>query len=242
MIPAAMYEPLGIADDGEAKICCSPRWASTSSTATCSIRAARQHASTTSASTSFPARSTRTASSPTCSRATGRTSARSARSSRRTSTSRRDLPRFNFFDMSAPIFTRPRLLPASKINGAADRSRGHFRRLHHQPRRHQPVDRRHSQRHWPGHAACTARCCWAATSTSRQSSIAEHEAAGLPRIGIGPNTRIENAIIDKNARIGNNVIISPDGKALDVDHPLYYIRDGVVIIPKNGVVPHGTVI
>ena len=65
---------------------------------------------------------------------------------------------------------------------------------------------------------------------------------GQPRIGIGENTRIENAIIDKNARIGNNVFISPAGKPENVDHPLYFIRDGIVIIPKNGVVPHGTVI
>ena len=34
----------------------------------------------------------------------------------------------------------------------------------------------------------------------------------------------------------------PNGKADNVDHPLYYIRDGVVLIPKNGVVPHGTII
>jgi glucose-1-phosphate adenylyltransferase len=56
------------------------------------------------------------------------------------------------------------------------------------------------------------------------------------------NCRIENAIIDKNSRIGNNVVISPSGKPENADHPLYYIRDGIVIIPKNGVVPHGTVI
>jgi glucose-1-phosphate adenylyltransferase len=74
------------------------------------------------------------------------------------------------------------------------------------------------------------------------ASIAENEALGNPRIGIGSNTRVENAIIDKNARIGNNVTITPNGKPDNVDHPLYFIRDGIVIIPKNGVVPHGTVI
>src|SRR5205814_3619600 len=73
-------------------------------------------------------------------------------------------------------------------------------------------------------------------------SILEHEMMGKPRIGIGQNTRIENAIIDKNARIGDNVRISPAGKPENVDHALYYIRDGIVIIPKNGVIPHGMVI
>src|SRR5437660_394054 len=74
------------------------------------------------------------------------------------------------------------------------------------------------------------------------ASILENEVLGKPRIGIGQNTRVENAIIDKNARIGDNVVISPAGKPDDLDHPLFYIRDGIVIIPKNGVIPHGTVI
>jgi glucose-1-phosphate adenylyltransferase len=74
------------------------------------------------------------------------------------------------------------------------------------------------------------------------ASISENEARGNPRIGVGNNTRIENAIIDKNARIGDNVVITPADKAENVDHPLYYIRDGIVIIPKNGVIAHGTVI
>jgi len=73
-------------------------------------------------------------------------------------------------------------------------------------------------------------------------SIATAEKAGRPHMGIGSNCKIENAIIDKNARIGNDVTISPAGKPETVDHPLYYIRDGIVVIPKNGVVPHGTVI
>ena len=66
--------------------------------------------------------------------------------------------------------------------------------------------------------------------------------AGVPRMGIGKNARIENAIIDKNARIGDNVIISPVDKPENLDHPLYCIRDGVVVIPNTGVIPHGMVI
>ena len=61
-------------------------------------------------------------------------------------------------------------------------------------------------------------------------------------MGIGENCKIENAIIDKNARIGNNVTISPAGKPENHDDELYYIRDGIVVIPKDGVIPHGTVI
>src|SRR5205085_8264644 len=74
------------------------------------------------------------------------------------------------------------------------------------------------------------------------ASIVENEMAGRTRIGIGRNTVIENAIIDKNARIGSDCVITPADKAENVDHPLYYLRDGIVIIPKNGIIPDRTVI
>ena len=152
-----------------------------------------------------------------------------------------ELPRFNFFDMSAPIFSRPRYLPGSKVNGAQIE-----------------------------HAVITDGCIinpskikntivglrtFVGTGTELNRviilgcdfyesdiSIKQHEQAGNPRIGIGENCKIENAIIDKNARIGNNVKISPAGKPEHADHELYFIRDGIVIIPKNAVIPHGTVI
>ncbi len=152
-----------------------------------------------------------------------------------------ELPRFNFFDMTAPIFSRPRWLPASKINGAQ-------------------ID----------HAIISDGCIITNANISQSvigirsivspgshvhrtivlgsdyyesaTSIRENEARGNPRIGVGNNTRIENAIIDKNARIGDNVVITPANKPENVDHPLYFIRDGIVIVPKNGVIPHGTVI
>jgi glucose-1-phosphate adenylyltransferase len=152
-----------------------------------------------------------------------------------------ELPRFNFFDMSSPIFTRPRFLPGSKINGAqidhAVISDGCI--LNHAHIHHSIVGIRS--------------VVGAGTELNRvillgcdyyesNESIESNEKAGHPRIGVGSNCRIENAIIDKNARIGNNVVISPAGKPENADHPLYFIRDGVVIIPKNGIVPHGTVI
>ena len=152
-----------------------------------------------------------------------------------------ELPRFNFFDMSAPIFSRPRFLPGSKINGAQ-------------------ID----------HALVSDGCIINQSKISRSiiglrtlvgadtqlhrvvilgcdyyesiESIAEHERAGKPRVGIGSGCRIENAIIDKNARVGNNVVISPAGKPENLDHALYHIRDGVVIIPRNAMIPHGMVI
>jgi glucose-1-phosphate adenylyltransferase len=152
-----------------------------------------------------------------------------------------DLPRFNFFDMTAPIFTHPRWLPASKINGAqidhAVISEGCI--ISHAEVRQSVVGIRSiiSPGAWLNRTIMIG-----SDEYESAESIAESEAAGRPRIGIGLDTRIENAIIDKNARIGNRVVITPDGKPDHLDHAMYYIRDGIVIIPKNGVVPDGTVI
>jgi glucose-1-phosphate adenylyltransferase len=61
-------------------------------------------------------------------------------------------------------------------------------------------------------------------------------------VGIGAGCVIERAIIDKNARIGDGAVIRNQDNLQHFDGPGYYIRDGIVIIPKNGVVASGTVI
>jgi glucose-1-phosphate adenylyltransferase len=63
-----------------------------------------------------------------------------------------------------------------------------------------------------------------------------------PPIGIGAGSLIEGAIIDKNARIGRNVRIVNEARVREQDASNYYIREGIVIVPKNGVLPDGTVI
>src|SRR6266581_2241141 len=65
---------------------------------------------------------------------------------------------------------------------------------------------------------------------------------GIPDIGIGKGSVIRSAIIDKNAHIGENVRIINEERLQNFDGPGYYIRDGIVIVPKNGVLPVGTVI
>ena len=65
--------------------------------------------------------------------------------------------------------------------------------------------------------------------------------SGAP-VGIGKNCRIQGAIIDKNASIGDNVTIKPFPADAELDHSMYVVRDGIVIIPKNMVIPAGTVI
>ena len=63
-----------------------------------------------------------------------------------------------------------------------------------------------------------------------------------PAVGVGRNCNIENAIIDKNARIGDRVTINPAGKPDKVDAENYFIRDGIVVIPKDAIIPSDTVI
>ena len=150
-----------------------------------------------------------------------------------------ELPRFSFFDMSEPIFTRPRWLPGSKMNGGT-------------------VD--HAMlcdgciingAHIESSVIGIRSSIGTGTRITRTVMMGcdDYERIGspegtpaLPRMGIGRNARIENAIIDKNARIGNDVTITPAGKPENLDHELYYIRDGIVIIPKNAVIPDGTII
>jgi glucose-1-phosphate adenylyltransferase len=149
-----------------------------------------------------------------------------------------ELPRFNFFDMSAPIFSRLRFLPGSKINGAqidhAVVSDGCI--LNRATITHSIV----GVRSIVGSGTVLNRTVLMGSDYYESyESIVRNEKAGHPRVGIGANCFIEKTIVDKNARIGDNVVISPAGKPDKVDHPNYYIRDGIVIIPKNGVVPHG---
>jgi glucose-1-phosphate adenylyltransferase len=61
-------------------------------------------------------------------------------------------------------------------------------------------------------------------------------------IGIGANCHIEGAILDKNARVGENVTIRPFPRNTDIDNEKWYVRDGVVIIPKDTELPSGTII
>ena len=61
-------------------------------------------------------------------------------------------------------------------------------------------------------------------------------------LGIGPKCQIEGALIDKNARIGANVSIRPYPRGTELDSQDYFVRDGIVVIPKNSTLPSGIII
>ena len=75
-----------------------------------------------------------------------------------------------------------------------------------------------------------------------QAEIQENLRAGIPNIGVGKGTVIENAILDKSVRIGRNVVIRNHKGMPDEETDMYVSRDGVVVIPKNTIIPDGTII
>ena len=151
------------------------------------------------------------------------------------------LPPFNFFDAEAPIYTRPRYLPGSKlldcriqssiitegciINGATvtDSIVGIRSRIEHGARLE---------------GVLMMGADYYQTIDDMQRDID----ASHPRIGVGKNCFIRRAIIDKNARIGAGVQIVNEARASEFEGDGYFIRDGIVIIPKNGIIADGTVI
>ena len=146
------------------------------------------------------------------------------------------VPNYNFFDHLNPIYTYPRFLPASKINGAQVRSAiiadGCI------------ITDANIER-----AIIGIRSVIESGSSIRNSVLmgadfyqGEHPQSmfDAPPLGIGRHCVIEGAIIDKNARIGDGVVIRAEGKPANVDGANYYIRDGVVVIPKGAVIPAGT--
>ncbi|HEV3270990.1 MAG TPA: glucose-1-phosphate adenylyltransferase [Candidatus Methylacidiphilales bacterium] len=152
-----------------------------------------------------------------------------------------EVPKFNFFDTQAPIYTHARYLPASKI------VRGHIERaaiadgciIVDAKIEHSIIGIR--SRIETG-ASVKDSILMGLDDYETAEEIQAGIARGLPMLGVGKNTHIERAIVDKNARIGDNVRISPEGKPENHDGDNYYIRDGIVVVPKGGIIPSGTVI
>ena len=81
-----------------------------------------------------------------------------------------------------------------------------------------------------------------ADSDESPADRARNTAQGIPDMGIGANSTITGAIIDKNARIGERVCITNKDRGVEADETNYYIRDGIVVVPKDAVIPSGTVV
>jgi glucose-1-phosphate adenylyltransferase len=117
------------------------------------------------------------------------------------------VPPFDFYDTARPVYSNPRFLPATKIEGST-----------------------------------VENALVAEGSVIVQAEI-RHALVGIrARIGRGDDTVVRRAIIDKNARIGRGVRIVNEAGTQEKDGPGYFIREGIVIVPKNAAIPDGTVV
>jgi glucose-1-phosphate adenylyltransferase len=141
-------------------------------------------------------------------------------------------PPFNFYDPKAPIYTRARFLPGSIVEDSKLQDV-----LVAEGCRIRKADIAHS--------IIGIRSQIAEGSVIKDSILmgADYympkKHAEIP-IGIGKNCHIESAIIDKNVQVGDGVVIRTFPKDRDIDHELYYVRDGIVVIAKDTVIPPGT--
>lgn len=150
-------------------------------------------------------------------------------------------PPFDLFDAERPIFSRSRFLPGSVVENS---TLEHVLvaegcRIARSEIRHSIVGVR-SQIN--GGTRIINTILMGADYYKRPNDELEFDQVTDIPIGIGENCNIEGAIIDKNACIGDNVVIMPFPRGTEMTTENWAVRDGIVVIPKNSVIPSGTVI
>ena len=153
------------------------------------------------------------------------------------------IPKFNLFDAEAPVFTRARYLPPSKIEDTQinDSIVSDGCIITGAKVTNSVIGLR--SRISKG-AQIEASFIMGADFYQTFDDMRRDHGRGLPRLGIGEGSVVKHAIIDKNARIGSNARLLNEAGTPVSDGPngSYFIRDGIIIVPKNAVVPDGTVI
>lgn len=154
----------------------------------------------------------------------------------------RDKPAFEFYHPDGPIYTRMRFLPAARIAGATIKdsliSDGCV--VH--------SGTTISQSLLGIRSRLGERCriiesvIIGADRFETDAERDQNRANRVPNMNVGSDCHIERAILDKDCRLGNNVTINYRGKEPNVDGDCFFIRDGIVVIPKGMVVPDGKVI
>lgn len=152
------------------------------------------------------------------------------------------LPPFNFFEPTAPVYTHPRFLPPSKLNRCTVDHVviGDGSILTDSTLKHCVL----GVRAFVGEGSTLAdSIVMGSDYYETDAQLEGNVARGRPNLGVGRNCRIEGAIIDKNARIGDGCVLSAKGKADGTyANGAVIIRDGVLVVPKNAVLPPGTVV
>ncbi len=152
-----------------------------------------------------------------------------------------EIPDFNLFDNTKPVYTRARMLPPAKISGTtlektiiAEGSIILASRVENSVV---------GIRTRIGHGTTVVSSYLMGGDYFETLEEMNHAIArGIPKIGIGERCYIKNAIIDKNCRIGNDVRINGGPHLPNTDHSLYTVKDGIVVIKKGAIIPDGFVI
>ncbi|MHB8206173.1 glucose-1-phosphate adenylyltransferase [Mucilaginibacter sp.] len=151
-----------------------------------------------------------------------------------------DIPQFNLFDKNY-IFTRARMLPPSKMSGTqvdkAIIADGCIINASNITRSIIGIRTRIGLN-------TTIENCYVMGSDNYQTleQIEESKESDSPIMGIGDRCTIKNAIIDKNTYIGNDVSINCGEKLEDGDYGTHTVQDGIVVVKKRAIIPHGTII
>lgn len=153
------------------------------------------------------------------------------------------IPKFNLFDAEAPVYTRARYLPPSKIEETeindsiisdgciitGAKVTNSVVGLRSRISKGVQID---------------SSFMMGADFYQTFDDMGNDLSKGLPRVGIGEGTVVRHAIIDKNARIGKNARLLNEAGVVEAEGPggSYFIRDGIIIVPKNAVLLDGSVI
>jgi len=152
------------------------------------------------------------------------------------------MPKFNLFDADAPIFTRPRYLPSTKFQGPCSITNSLVTDgciLNSVTISRSVIGIRSRIE---GGSVVENTLMMGADYYQALPELARDRKEGLPWVGIGENTLVRNAIIDKNVRIGSNVRIVNEAGLEHHDGGNYYIREGIVVVPKGATITDGTII
>lgn len=149
------------------------------------------------------------------------------------------VPPFNFFDGEHPVYTRARHLPAAKVNSST--------MDHVIVAGGAIITNSRITRTVVGVRSMVGEGCELSNVVMMGADFFEDDEMRQrnrdlqrPDVGIGKNCRITNAIIDKNARIGDDVHLSPNGKPDMWQEGDLMVRDGVLLVMKGGIIPSGT--
>jgi glucose-1-phosphate adenylyltransferase len=145
---------------------------------------------------------------------------------------------FDFYDHQSRIYTRPRFLPGTKVDGATlnDVMLVEGCQIGKAEIQNAVIGLRSQI---SDGAVIRDTVLMGADYYDNPDDLAKGR--GIP-LGIGKNCVIEGALIDKNARIGEGVVIKPFPRGTELDDDEYNVRDGIVVVPKRAVIMPGTVI